>query len=67
MTPEDVHDHWPEREVTAHFEVTFCACGAEFRSSTERTDEMWAAHVARELRAALEWRPTAADARGAGR
>ena len=35
--------------MTAHEEVTFCSCGAEFRSSTERTDELWAAHVAKEL------------------
>jgi hypothetical protein len=49
ITLRDVHDHWPDYVTTAHGEVTFCSCGAEFRSSTERTDELWAAHVADEL------------------
>lgn len=49
ITLRDVHDHWPEFVSGAHDEAVLCSCGAEFRSSTERTDELWAAHVAEEL------------------
>jgi hypothetical protein len=51
ITAEDVHAHWPEQMLTAHAESVYCSCGAEFRSSIERTDELWAAHVAKELAA----------------
>jgi len=48
-----IHAHWPERLMTAWEDALFCTCGAEFRSSTERVEELWSAHVASEVNARL--------------